>query len=162
MLIETKAITELGLTFGNTWHVIGIAIAGILLMAFLANSLVARFGLSRLAIPCCLLLLSLALGHYVASIGGFTPNFFGRIAAIAVLTSPIFFSGLMFSSLLNRSGQVSGVMAANLLGATLGGFLEYNSMYFGFGSLYIFAMILYIVCIFVSPPIAIPNRLGQQ
>src|SRR5499427_6264454 len=29
MLIETKGITEMGLTFGNTWQVIGIVIAGI-------------------------------------------------------------------------------------------------------------------------------------
>ncbi|MGO9569609.1 MAG: hypothetical protein ACLP5H_18925 [Desulfomonilaceae bacterium] len=162
LLIETKAITELGLTFGNTWHVIGIAIAGILVMAFLANSFVSRFGISRLAIPYCLLLLSLALGYYVASIGGFTPNLWGRIAAIAVLTSPILFSGLVFSSLLNRSGQVSGVMAANLLGATCGGLLEYNSMYFGFGSLYIFAMILYLLCAVVSPPFAAQSQLAQE
>jgi SAM-dependent methyltransferase len=40
MLVETKAITELGLLFGNTWHAIGIAIIGILLMAFLGNLLV--------------------------------------------------------------------------------------------------------------------------
>ena len=36
MLLETKAITELGLTFGNTWQVVGISILGILVMAFLA------------------------------------------------------------------------------------------------------------------------------
>ena len=37
MLIETKAITELGLVFGNTWAVVAIVIGGILLGAFLAN-----------------------------------------------------------------------------------------------------------------------------
>ena len=30
MLVETKAITEMGLTFGNTWQVIGVAILSIL------------------------------------------------------------------------------------------------------------------------------------
>jgi len=34
-------------------------------------------------------------------------------------------------------------MASNLLGAMLGGFLEYNSMYFGFRSLYVLALGLY-------------------
>ena len=38
MLIETKAITELGLLFGNTWQVVGITIASVLVMAYLANS----------------------------------------------------------------------------------------------------------------------------
>jgi surface polysaccharide O-acyltransferase-like enzyme len=47
MLIETKAITELGLTFGNTWQVIGIVISAILLMAFLANCAVQWFRIRR-------------------------------------------------------------------------------------------------------------------
>ena len=34
MLIETKAITELGLLFGNTWQVVGITIASVLVMAY--------------------------------------------------------------------------------------------------------------------------------
>ena len=37
MLVETKAITELGLLFGNTWQVIGITILSVLVMAYLAN-----------------------------------------------------------------------------------------------------------------------------
>src|SRR5262249_22532827 len=37
MLIETKGITEMGLTFGNTWQVIGFVIASILVMAFVGN-----------------------------------------------------------------------------------------------------------------------------
>jgi hypothetical protein len=34
MLVETKSITELGLTFGNSWQVIGLVIAGIMVMAY--------------------------------------------------------------------------------------------------------------------------------
>jgi hypothetical protein len=33
MLVETKSITELGLTLGNSWQVIGLVIAGIMVMA---------------------------------------------------------------------------------------------------------------------------------
>ena len=35
MLVETKAITELGLVFGNTWQVVGVTIQGVLVMACL-------------------------------------------------------------------------------------------------------------------------------
>ena len=42
MLVETKAITELGLHLGGTWFVIAITITMVLLMAFLANLLVQR------------------------------------------------------------------------------------------------------------------------
>ena len=42
MLVERKGLPELGLTFGNTWQVIGVVIAGILVMAFIANLVVQR------------------------------------------------------------------------------------------------------------------------
>jgi hypothetical protein len=36
-------------------------------------------------------------------------------------------------------------LSSNLLGAMLGGFLEYNSMYFGFRSLYFLAIAMYLL-----------------
>ncbi|MCK4660686.1 MAG: hypothetical protein KAV82_14285, partial [Phycisphaerae bacterium] len=132
MLIETKGITELGLTFGNTWQVIGIVLIGILSMAFLANCFVQWFGITRLRMPFVLLMLSLAFGLVIAWRGGLPATFVGRIAAVVVLTGPVFFSGMVFSAMLGTSKSISGVMAANLLGAMCGGVLEYNAMYFGF------------------------------
>ena len=41
-------------------------------------------------------------------------------------------------------------MAVNLLGAMLGGLLEYNSMYFGFRFLYLLAMSFYVLALIVS------------
>ena len=145
MLVETKAITELGLTFGNTWQVIGIVIAGVLIMAFLANAAVHRFDLRRPHVAYALLLGSLALGWLVSRAGGLPSTAAGRIASVALLTSPLFFSGIVFSTLLGARGSVAAVMAANLLGAMAGGLLEYNSMYFGFRFLYLLAMALYAV-----------------
>jgi hypothetical protein len=60
-----------------------------------------------------------------------------------VLTLPLFFSGFAFSSELKKSASVAIALSSNLLGAMLGGFLEYNSMYFGYRSLYILALIMY-------------------
>ncbi len=143
MLVETKSITELGLTFGNTWHVIGIVIAGILTMAFIANLVVYRLRIRGLAIPFTLLLGSLAAGLLVAKSGGFSSTFAGRIATLAVLTSPMFFSGICFSTMLRYTTDMSSAMAANLIGAMAGGLLEYNSMYFGFQWLYWLALGVY-------------------
>jgi hypothetical protein len=92
-----------------------------------------------------LLLGSLAVGWLVARAGGLPPTTAGRIASAALLTSPLFFSGIVFSTLLGTRGSVAAVMAANLLGAMAGGLLEYNSMYFGFRFLYLLAMALYAV-----------------
>src|ERR1700747_3204048 len=135
MLVETKAITEMGLTFGNTWQVIGIVIAGILTMAFLGNCAVQWLNIKRPMVPCLFLLAALALGWFIARSGGFASTPLGRLETAIVLTCPLFFSGIVFSTLLTHKGQVSGIMASNLLGAICGGLLEYNSMYFGFRSL---------------------------
>ena len=143
MLVETKAITEMGLTFGNSWQVIGVVIAGILVMAFLANWVVQRFRIERPLVPYVLLLASLGVGWFISRGGGFPSTALGRIATTIVLTSPVFFSGMVFSTLLGSRGQIAGIMAVNLLGAMGGGLLEYNSMYFGFRALYLIAMVLY-------------------
>ncbi len=145
MLVETKAITELGLVFGNTWSVIGIAIVGVLGMAFLANLAVRRLELRGLVLPFALLAACLVIGVVVAKAGGFPPTAAGRLATVAVLTVPLFFSGIAFSTCLRQSGDVSAAMAQNVLGAMVGGVLEYNSMYFGFAFLYWLALALYLL-----------------
>ena len=148
MLVETKAITELGLTFGNTWHVIGISIAGILAMAFLATAAVSRWRLRNVTLPFVLLLSSLALGWWVSRAGGFPPTAGGKLAAVGLLSLPIFFSGILFARFLDTGVSIGGTMAVNLLGAMVGGLLEYNSMYFGFRFLYGLAGALY-ACAFL-------------
>jgi hypothetical protein len=145
MLVETKGITELGLTFGNSWQVIGVVIAGIMVMAFLANAVVHRFAIARSRVPYGLLLASLALGWWVAGAGGLPSTPTGRIGTALLLTLPLFFSGIVFSTLLRARGEIAGAMAANLFGAMCGGLLEYNAMYFGFRFLYLMAAGLYVL-----------------
>ncbi len=142
MLVETKGITELGLTFGNSWQVIGVVIAGILVMAFLANWVVQRLRIERPLLPYVLLLASLGVGWLIAG-RGLPSTPLGRLETTVVLTIPVFFSGIVFSTLLGSRGRIAGIMSINLLGAMCGGLLEYNSMYFGFRALYVIAMVLY-------------------
>ena len=160
MLIETKGITELGLTFGNTWHVIGIVIAGILTMAFLGNCIVQWLDIRRPSAPYLFLFAALALGWYVAFLGGFASTALGRLETTIVLTLPLLFSGIVFSTLLLSKGHISGMIAMNLLGAIFGGLLEYNSMYFGFRFLYLIAMGCYLLA-FVSE-LAFSNKVVKR
>ena len=143
MLVETKGITELGLTFGNTWQVIGIVIAGILIMAFIGNCLVQWLHIERRLIPYLCLFGALVVGWLAARSGGFPSTPLGRLETVVVLSMPIVFSGIAFSTLLSATDRISGVMAMNLSGAIVGGLLEYNSMYFGFRTLYLMAMVCY-------------------
>jgi spermidine synthase len=144
MLIETKGITELGLVFGNTWLVIGVVITGILLMVFLANQWVLWRGPVRHGVSFTLLagslLLGLALAHLSAT-GVVIP--WAKLVMPVALTLPLLFAGLIFSSELTGRGDIGEILSANLFGAMLGGFLEYNSMYWGYSSLYPLGMGLY-------------------
>ena len=160
MLIETKGITEMGLTFGNTWQVIGIVIAGILIMAFLGNCAVQWLNIRRPLIPYLLLFAALCVGWYIARAGGFASTPLGRLEAAVVLTLPLLFSGIVFSTLLSSTGAVSAMIAMNLLGAICGGLLEYNSMYFGFRFLYLIAMACYLLA-FVSE-LAFPRQVADE
>ena len=155
MLVETKAVTEMGLTFGNTWQVIGIVIAFIMIMAFLANLAVNYLGTRYSYWAFAFLLVCLAGGWWIARAGGLPPGAVGRLETAVVLTSPLFFSGIVFSSLLSPSKDISGIMASNLMGAMCGGLLEYNSMYLGFRSLYLIALGCYALALvsgFLSRP----------
>ena len=143
MLVETKAITEMGLTFGNTWQVIAFAIASILVMAFLANALVQRVRVSAPLLAYLFLFATLAFGWWIAKGGGLPSTTAGRIGTALILSCPLFFSGIVFSALLSARSHISSAMSMNLMGAMLGGILEYNSMYFGFRFLYVLAAVLY-------------------
>lgn len=144
MLVETKAITELGLVFGNTWQVVGITIIGVLTMAFLANLWVSlRPALPLMAAFVCLLSV-IVLGYWVATNGGLSYTSVAvKLEALILLTSPLFFSGIVFSTLLKNTSDITGAMAYNLMGAMLGGLFEYNSLRFGFAFLYLIALVFY-------------------
>ena len=144
MLVETKAITELALAFGSTWQVVGFTIAAILVLAFLANLLVMRIGAPPAVLTYTALGGTVVLGLLLSPriLGAVSPQVDGLLMT-GLLTLPLFFSGLAFSSELDKARSVGVAMASNLLGAMLGGFLEYNSMYFGFRSLYLLALVLY-------------------
>jgi spermidine synthase len=144
MLIETKGITELGLVFGNTWSVIAVAISGILLMVFLANQWVLRRGPGAHGMAFALLAGTLVAGWGITRLsmaGVVVP--WPKVVMPVALTLPLFFAGLVFSSALATGSNIGNALSANLFGAMLGGFLEYNSMYWGYSSLYPLGMALY-------------------
>ncbi|NIM48792.1 MAG: hypothetical protein GTO22_05960, partial [Gemmatimonadales bacterium] len=151
MLIETKGITELALVYGSTWVVVGAVIAAILIMAFLANLVVIRFGVPHPTVVYGLLGVSLLAGMFLATADlSAVPAWVARVFLTAVLTLPLFFSGFAFSTELKRSRSVAVALSSNLFGAMLGGFLEYNSMYFGFRSLYVLALVMYVLAFVTS------------
>ena len=144
MLVETKAITELGLLFGNTWQVIGIAIISVLVMAFLANLVASRLHRQVLTLAFTGLLVVLLVGYTISVRESIqAASIAERLLLVVILVGPLFFSGIVFSTLLKGTPNIASAMSYNLMGAMLGGVLEYNSMRFGFSTLYLIAFILY-------------------
>jgi spermidine synthase len=152
MLLETKAITELALFYGSTWVVVGVVIAAILIMAYLANLLLIRVATMPALLAYGLLLASLG-GSLALSYSSFAPAggaWTTRLVRTGIITLPLFFAGLAFSTELRRSVSVGVALSSNLLGAMLGGCLEYNAMYFGYRSLYVVALAIYAAALVTS------------
>jgi hypothetical protein len=57
---------------------------------------------------------------------------------------PVAFAGVVVSTLLARSANMAAALGANLLGAVVGGCLEYLSMYAGLRALALLALALYL------------------
>ena len=125
-----------GLTFGNSWQVIGVVIAALWLWPIIANCVVQWLNIER---PLCFRICSCltgALGWWVAKTAG-CPRPGRPVGTAMLLTSPDVFLRRRLFRLLKSRGEISGMMAMNLFGAMCGGLLEYNSMYFGFRFLYL-------------------------
>lgn len=146
MLIETKAVTQLGLVLGNNWQVLAVVVTAILLLAFLANVWVMWRGPMVREKLFGLLLVSLLIGTAMQSAvsSGWRVPMAGLTLTVA-LTLPLLFSGLIFSSELARGGELAQALSSNLFGAMLGGFLEYNAMYWGYSSLTWIGLAIYAV-----------------
>jgi hypothetical protein len=149
MLLETKAITELGLLFGSTWNVVSVVILAILFMAYLGNLCILKGFKLQIKTGLVFLILSLIGGYYF---GAKVPEYFGlRISQLILpllLTLPIFFSGLVFSRYLREKDvSINSAMASNLIGALVGGLLEYNALYLGYRGLYLLALVMYLLAI---------------
>ncbi|MFH0953356.1 MAG: hypothetical protein V1873_03400 [Verrucomicrobiota bacterium] len=155
MLVEVKGITELALVYGSTWMVVAAVSAFILALAFLANLLVLFWRNLPAWLSYGLLAGCLVAGLCVSSdtLTALRPVQ-ARLVMTALLTLPLFFSGLAFSAELRKCNSVAVALSSNLMGAMLGGFLEYNSMYFGFRSLYVVALVMYLLAFLGTSPIS--------
>ncbi len=144
MLIEVRAISQLSLLFGSTWIVNSVVISAILAMALAANLFVAlRRPTSPLA---AYLLLAVALGLDFA----LPPDLLAGqpFAARALLGAvpaalPLAFAGVVFSIGFARAADPARAMGWNLIGALVGGALEYLSMATGLSCLAMLALGLY-------------------
>lgn len=151
LLVEFKAITELALLFGTTWFVNSLAITGVLVMALCANLFVLTRKTINLTWVYVCLFACIVLGFLVPlETFAALPDLIKGILSTALLTSPLLFSGIIFSESLRRAGETSGPLASNFSGSAAGGLLEYSSSLWGIKSMYILAALVYLGSFIIS------------
>src|SRR3954463_3336159 len=148
MLLETKSIVQFALLWGSTWSSASLAIASVLVMA-LASALVAsRVEIRRRGLVAAALLTLIAV-NYVIPVGRvtFASRALESLFYGALVFSPVFCAGLLFSSSFKTSESTATDFGANLLGAIVGGAGEYLSLVAGYRFLLILVAACYIAAV---------------
>lgn len=146
LLVETKSVTEMSLLFGSTWTVNLLVFSSILVMVLLANLLVLQRPPLRTRPLFVGLFASLVVAYFVrASALLWLPTSAQWLLGGLMVALPILFAALIFSTLLRRREDATRALAYNLLGAIVGGVLEYSSMLVGIKALYLIAIATYVL-----------------
>ena len=144
LLLETKNVVQFALLFGTTWAVNAAVFAGVLLSVLAAIEVARRVPLPRPAVLYAGLLVALAAAWLIPPDSLLSlpvvPRFF---AGVAVAFAPIFLANLVFAQRFKSIGASTTAFGANLLGAMVGGALEYFALVTGFRFLLILVAVLY-------------------
>ena len=144
MLLEVQIISKTALLFGTTWLVNSIVITALLFFVLLANVVVKKAKIPRVAAYAGLFI-TLALAYFIPAESLFFPSKVLRGLAVAgVYCSPVFFAGLVFIDSFRAIGFRAEAFGANLLGSLVGGLLESASYATGIKALVIMAAFLYL------------------
>jgi hypothetical protein len=144
LLLETKNIVQFALLFGTTWLVNSLVFAGVLIAVYLAVETASHVRLPRPAVLYAALIASLVLTWLVPqeSLLGL-PIVARFLAGSALAFAPIFLANLIFAQRFADVASSGPAFAANLLGAMVGGALEYIALITGYRFLLIVIGVLY-------------------
>ena len=144
LLLETKNIVQFALLFGSTWFVNSLVFGAVLLVVWLAIETASRIKLPRPVVLYAALLASLVLTWAVPqeSLLGL-PSVVRFLAAGALAFAPVYLANLIFSQRFKNVATSGDAFAANLLGAIVGGVLEYLALITGYRFLLIVTGVLY-------------------
>jgi hypothetical protein len=144
LLLETKNIVQFALLFGTTWFVNSLVFAGVLLAVYLAVETARRVRLPRPTVLYGSLVASLALAWLVPQESLLALPVIARFfAGSALAFAPVFLANLVFARRFSDVHDSGTAFAANLLGAMVGGALEYLSLITGYRFLLIVIGMLY-------------------
>lgn len=144
LLLETKNVVQFALLFGTTWLVNALVFGGVLIAVLAAVETSRHVVIRRPALAYLALLAALLISWLVPqqTLLGLPP--LPRFAAASALAfAPIFLANIVFSQRFRDTSDSATAFGANLLGAMVGGVLEYTSLIFGYRWLLILVAVLY-------------------
>jgi SAM-dependent methyltransferase len=144
LLLQTKSVVQFALLFGTTWFVNALVFAGVLTSVYLAIELARRWQPSRPGWLYAALLVSVAVAWTVPAgsllVLDMAPRF---VLTILVYFTPIFIANLVFANRFRNVEASNIAFGANLLGAMVGGLLEYAALMTGYQTLLLVVALLY-------------------
>lgn len=144
LLLETKNVVQFALLFGTTWFVNALVFFGILLSVYAAVELARRVEIRNASRIYIALFAAIALAWAIPPETLLTLNAVARFAAaVSLAFAPVFLANLVFAARFRDVGSSTTAFGANLLGAMVGGVLEYSSLVIGYRSLLFVIAALY-------------------
>lgn len=144
LLLETKNVVQFALLFGTTWAVNAAVFTGVLLSVLAAIEVARRVTIRRPVWLYAGLLAALALAWAVPGdlLLGLSPapRF---LVGVTIAFLPIFLANLLFAVRFKDSASSTTAFGANLLGAMVGGALEYLALILGFNALLVVVGLCY-------------------
>jgi hypothetical protein len=144
LLLETKNVVQFALLFGTTWFVNALVFGGVLVSVLAAIEVARRRRVARPSRLYLALLAALAVAWLVPASLLLHLEFWPRLViAATVAFLPIFLANLVFAGRFREVGDSTGAFGANLLGAMLGGLIEYVALVTGYQALLFVVAALY-------------------
>jgi SAM-dependent methyltransferase len=144
LLLTTRSLVSFSLLFGTTWVVNAMAFFAILASVLLAIFVNARWPIRRPTLFYLLLFASIAVAFLLPPDALlFDPPWLRYVIAAVIAFAPVFFANLVFSYSFRDTTTADMAFASNLLGAMVGGAIEYLALITGYGSLLIVVALLY-------------------
>jgi SAM-dependent methyltransferase len=152
LLLETKNVATFALLFGTTWLVNALVFAGVLVVVLAAVETERRMRTPRLPVVFAGIAASLALA-YVVRPDWLLPLPFAPRLLLAVLLAflPIYLANIAFAKRFSDSGDSRAAFAVNILGAIVGGCLEYAALLTGYANLLVVVAALYGIAFLLKP-----------
>src|SRR3984957_17245954 len=144
LLLETKNIVQFALLFGSTWLVNALVTVAILVAVYLAVETARHVKLPPPVVLYAALIASLVLTWLIPQDDLLTLPITARfLAGGALAFAPVFIANLIFAQRFSDVETTTTAFAANLLGAMVGGALEYLALITGYRFLLILVGVLY-------------------